>query len=370
MKFGVLSVLGLVLAVAAGAFAQTSTAIAYQYATLNFPGATSTTTQWINNGNVIVGYYSLGTAASHGFVWQNGTFKTIDFPGAMSTFANGINDGGDIVGTYILSGFQSHGFRLHNGAFTTIDFPGAVGASGLVGINNSGTMVGNYGNSQGFILTNGTFKTLDAPQLNQGEPVDTELFGISNLGWITGRVFTGDFWRGFWYINGEFDFLAPAFSLDNNVSGSNGHGDVVGQGPSGCFIAFSVETSEGSESTERFPMLEMLNTPSNVCPAALNYARVITGGNYIGTPALTLHVSSPVNHGTYTNPVHFSASATGVNSVSQIQVWVNSKEIYHISGGSLSANLTLPLGNNDRVVVQAVDSKGTVAKVVEAVTVK
>lgn len=90
----------------------------------------------------------------------------------------------------------------------------------------------------------------------------------------------------------------------------------------------------------------------------------------MGVPALTLNVTSPVNHGTYSNPVHVAASASGVNSISQIQVWVNSKEVYHVSGSSLTANLTLEVGNNERFVVQAIDSKGMVAKVVESVTVK
>jgi hypothetical protein len=70
---------------AAEAFGQTSTAVAYKYASLNFPGSTSTTVIAINNHNAVVGSYSLGTTGTHGFLWQNGTFTTIDFPGAMST---------------------------------------------------------------------------------------------------------------------------------------------------------------------------------------------------------------------------------------------------------------------------------------------
>ena len=53
-----------------------------------------------------------------------------------------------------------------------------------------------------------------------------------------------------------------------------------------------------------------------------------------------------------------------------MQVWVNSKEVYHVSGGTLNANITLPVGNNERFVVQAVDSKGVTAKVVYSITVK
>jgi len=360
-----------VLALGSAGFSQTSTAVAYTYTTLAFPGATSSTAIAINNHNAVVGTYSLGVTGTHSFLWQNGTFTTIDFPGASSTYASGINDFGDIVGTYVVGNFQSHGFLRHNGAFTTIDFPGFAGASGATGINNSGVIVGNYGNSQGYVLTNGTFKTLNAPQLNSGEAIDTELESINNQGWITGRVFTGDNWRGFWYVNGEFDFLEPPFSLDNVVSGSNGHGDIVGcEGGATSFLSFAVESNEGTESPERFPTIEVLNPPSGICPTGINYARVIVGGSYMGVPALTLNVTSPVNHGTYSNPVHVAASASGVNPISQIQVWLNSKEVYHVSGLSLTANLTLAVGNNERFVVQAIDSKGMVAKVVESITVK
>jgi len=311
-----------------GASAQTTT---YNFAPLNFPGASSTSPAWINNNNEVVGTYVDSSQLTHGFKWQSGTFTKIDFPNALSTMPSGVNDGGVIVGTYQTQSGQTHGFKLAGSTFTTIDFPGHVGESGANGINNSGTIVGNYGNSQGYILSNGVFKTLDAPQLNAGEPIDTELTGITNQGWITGRVFTGDFWRGFWYISGEFDFLEKPFSLDNTVSGANGHGDIVGAGGSqGCYIAFSVESSESSESSEAFPTLDGINLPqSGDCPTSINYNRVIVGPSYLGTPAttsaLSIKVTSPTNNSTDTNPVHIAATASGPNPISQIQVWVNFK---------------------------------------------
>lgn len=363
--------LALCMIFVAGASAQTTT---YNYAKLNFPGANSTSPAWINNNNEVVGTYVDSANATHGFKWQSGTFTTIDFPNASATYPSGVNDGGVIVGTYTLSN-GSHGFRLQNGAFTTIDYPGFVGASGATGINNNGIIVGNYGNSQGYILTNGTFKTLNAPQLNSGEVLDTELTGITNQGMITGRVFTGDFWRGFWYVNGEFDFLEKPYSLDNTVSGANGHGDIVGQAGSGCYIAFAVESNDGSESSEGFPNLHSLNLPQGAdCPTSINYNRVIVGASYLGTPAstsaLAVKVTSPTNNSTDSNPVHIAATASGPNPISQIQVWVNYKEIFHVSGASMNANVTLPVGNNERFVVQALDSTGATAKVVETITVK
>ncbi len=376
MKSPALAVaLALCVVLVAGAHAQTASTVNYNYSNLNYPGASSTSPAWINNNNEVIGTYTDSTQNTHGFKWQNGTFTNIDFPGATFTYPSGVNDSGIIVGTYIL-GNATHGFKLQNGAFTTIDYPGFVGTSGAIGINNSGTIVGNFGNSQGYVLTNGTFKVLNAPQLNSGEPIDTELTGISNLGWITGRVFTGDFWRGFWNVSGEFDFLEKPYSLDNTVSGANGRGDIVGQGGSaGCYIAYAVESNEGSESTETFPNLQPLNLPQGAdCPTSINYNRVIVGSSYLGTPAsttaLTLKVTSPTNNSTDTNPVHIVASASGPNPISQIQVWVNYKEVLHVSGASLNSKVTLPVGNNERFVVQAVDSTGATAKVVDTITVK
>ncbi|HEX3585003.1 MAG TPA: hypothetical protein VH024_03365 [Candidatus Angelobacter sp.] len=50
----------------------------------------------------------------------------IDFPGATSTAAEGINDRGDIVGIYFDNTGTLHGFLQQNGALTTIDVPGAI----------------------------------------------------------------------------------------------------------------------------------------------------------------------------------------------------------------------------------------------------
>src|SRR5438477_5405307 len=323
MKLSAFSLaLGICAIYIAGASAQTTT---YNYSKLNFSGASSTSPASINNNNEVVGTYVDSGNVTHGFKWQNGAFTKIDFPGAASTMPNGVNDGGVIVGSYILSNKAMHGFKLQNGTFTTIDFPGAVGSSRAVGITNTGVIVGNYGNSQGYIFSNGTFKTLDAPQLNSGEPIDTELTGMTNQGLITGRVFTGDFWRGFWSLNSEFDFLEKPFSLDNVVSGGNGHGDIVGQAGSGCFIAFAVESNE-TEGSESFPTLHTLNPPGGFCPTAINFNRVIVGPGYLGTPTgtsrLAVKVSSPTNNSTNSNPVHIAATASGPHPISQLQVWV------------------------------------------------
>src|SRR5215472_7204635 len=57
-------------------------------------------------------------------VGESYNFTTIDFPGATQTIANGLNDHGDIVGRYLDSNGVFHGYLLSGGTFTTLDPPG------------------------------------------------------------------------------------------------------------------------------------------------------------------------------------------------------------------------------------------------------
>lgn len=374
MKIRTLSILVVfceLLVVAASA--QTSTAVVYKYAAINYPGANaqSTTASGINNSNVIVGSYYSDAAGTHGFEYANGNYSAIDFPGASATVAIGIADTGDVVGWYSLSG-SNHGFLRHAGAFTTIDYPGASSTM-LAGINRVGTIVGNRDSLNGFIYQNGTFTDYNAPSRGGLPSYFTTLSGINNSGIFVGEEQSGDYLQGVWVNGTETDFLEPSNYFSNNgVNGINGHSDIVGCLNSGGYVAFAVESPEGAESAEKFPSLQPLSNPflAGWCPQSINNDRVIVGGNYMAVPVLTLNVTSPVNQSTDTNPVHVAATASGVNPISQLQVWVNYKEVYHVSGGTLNAYINLPVGNNERFVVQAVDSKGVIAKVVDSITVK
>jgi uncharacterized membrane protein len=161
----------------ATAFAQTSTSVAYNYANISYPGATSTSANGINDSNAIVGSYFDAQDFVHGFVYRTGKFTAVNFPGATATEVLGINDSGDIVGVYQVSGpLNFHGFLRRNGGFTTIDFPGASFGTTTFGINKSGTIVGSYDDSQGFVYEDGNYRKLNAPQL-PGESIDTQLNG-------------------------------------------------------------------------------------------------------------------------------------------------------------------------------------------------
>lgn len=82
-------------------------------------------------------------------------FTTIDVPGALITAPFGINKAGRVVGGFLDDTGAEHGFlRRKDGSFVTIDLPGAF-ASEPHGINNAGKIVGIYtdpdGNAHGFL---------------------------------------------------------------------------------------------------------------------------------------------------------------------------------------------------------------------------
>src|SRR5438876_3644007 len=346
------------------AFAQTSTSVTFNYAKIQYPGATLTLANGINNSNVVVGSYFDSVDVVHGFVYRQGRFSPVNFPGASATEVLGVNDLGDIVGVYQLPGPQLnfHGFLRHNGVLSTIDDPKATFGTRAFGISKTGEVVGSYDDADGFVLKNGEYRTLNAPQL-RGESPNTQLNGVNNLGWIAGQVLTGGIWRGFWIAGSDFDFVEPDGAKDSQVTGINGRGDIVGcHDAQAGFVSFQVESGEGAEASEQHPA----EIPLASCPSAINYARVVVGNyftvqrpyGFLAVPALTLNVTSPINHLSYSNPVHISASAVGNNPISQIRVWVDFKEVFHVTGSAMNTSRSLPIGTNERFVIQAVDSKG------------
>ena len=112
---------------------------------------------------------------SHGFVYSGGSYTTLDDPAAgtgtfaQGTLAQGINNAGTVVGNYFDAAGVSHGFLYSGGSYTTLhDDPAAAGNVTFVqGINASGTVVGYYtdagGTEHGFLYSGGSYTTLDDP---------------------------------------------------------------------------------------------------------------------------------------------------------------------------------------------------------------
>ena len=350
------------------AISQTTVSVTYNYAPLSFPGAPVTNVNGINNSNAIVGYYYDSQYFVHGFIYRAGKYAAVNFPGATMTEVLGINDNSDIVGTYQTPGtLNFHGFLRHNGVFTKINDPSAKIGTMAYGINNAGTIVGTFDNEQGFVYQNGAYRTLNAPQLS-GEPHQTQLNGINNLGAIVGQVFTGGIWRGFWITNNQIHYVEASGTVDSQANGMNGRGDIAGcHDVQAGFVSF-LATSAG-----KYPAQQTVVS----CAASINYARAVVGTystlsksyGFLAAPALTLQVSRATQTSLLGTAVHVTAAASGIHPVAQIQVWLNGKEIYHIAGQTLNTSLTLPAGSSDRLVVQAIDSTGVTAKVVNTIAV-
>src|ERR1700738_1830681 len=134
-----------------------------KFTTLTIPGSTADPALGINNHVQIVGDYDAGQfakAGQSGFVVHNGVFQAISDPKAPgATRAIGINNFSVIVGSAGLDGFV-----LRHGKFTTIHFPGSSRTAAHA-INDSGVIVGVYGDSIGFnhafMLKNGKYTNVD-----------------------------------------------------------------------------------------------------------------------------------------------------------------------------------------------------------------
>ena len=114
---------------------------------------------------------------------------TFDYPGAGNlTLPQKINERGDVVGEFIDSSGVTRGFvRFSDGSFSApiVDPNDTVGFTEGRGINNPGTVAGDYVISDGtvhsFFLSGGTFTEYDVPGA-----VQTNLLSINDPGDLTG----------------------------------------------------------------------------------------------------------------------------------------------------------------------------------------
>jgi hypothetical protein len=153
-----------------------------------YTGGAPTWALGVNNSGQIVGQYLLPDSTAHGYLFTPpASFSPLDVPNAVGTVASGINDYGDIVGQYVDQAGVGHGFylsHLSKGKFKTIDYPGATGTA-VIGINNNGQMVGQYinGGEHSFLLDASFFLNIDPPFNCIGDNFAT---GINDGGEIVG----------------------------------------------------------------------------------------------------------------------------------------------------------------------------------------
>ena len=180
-----------------------------------------------NTLGVTVGYY-IDSSGTHGLVKYGSSIATVDYPGASSTSLSGINYWGTIVGNLDSGGFGPYGFKLKNGVFTRIQYPGAVLTS-VSNINNNGVIAGTYsdgGGRHGYIRQNGVYRTLDNPK--EDSSGGTTLTDINPYGAIVGFYYIRSIAYSFIYRNGVFKDITPPGANYTIVEGVNRYGDVVG----------------------------------------------------------------------------------------------------------------------------------------------
>ncbi len=151
--------------------------------------------------------------------------KTVDYPGAMATVASGINDSGTIVGNYYDSNGAEHSFVYDGAAFTTIDYPQADWTEAS-GINQAGDVVGYFGYvgdklMHGFLRTaDGKFSTID-----QAGRFNTMPEGINSSRTIVGCMHNPGTMHGWVMQDGAFASRSPAYAMYNAI---NDAGVIVG----------------------------------------------------------------------------------------------------------------------------------------------
>src|SRR5438046_4811652 len=140
--------------------------------TFDYPGTGVVTTspQKINERGDIVGEFIDSNGVTRGFVrFSDGSFSapivdpndTVGF-----TEGRGINNLGTVCGDYATSDGNLHGFFLSGGTFTEYDVPGAV-FTAVLGINNpadfAGTFIDGSGIQQAFVSVGGTLTLFSVP---------------------------------------------------------------------------------------------------------------------------------------------------------------------------------------------------------------
>ncbi len=123
------------------------------WATMDYPGATSTYLRSID-GNKVVGFQEGAPNGDGSFLYDGTIWVDLNMPGATSTYISGI-DGDHMVGWYNHDGLMS-GFLYDGTTWATIEPQGAKW-SHAYGISGD-TIVGRYGdgnwqNDHGFIYT-------------------------------------------------------------------------------------------------------------------------------------------------------------------------------------------------------------------------
>jgi len=221
-----------------GTFAQqaASTGSIQVLTTFDYPGTgNSTLPQKINERGDIVGEFIDSNGVTRGFVrFSDGSFSapivdpndTVGF-----TEGRGINNSGTVDGDYVISDGTVHSFFLSGGTFTEYDVPGAL-QTNLLSINDAASFTGTFdpgsGIFQAFINVGGALTSFSVPAA-----IATLAYEINNSNQLTVGYFidsSGILHGYFRDANGALHFpIDPSGSVATVLFGLNDRNWVVGR---------------------------------------------------------------------------------------------------------------------------------------------
>lgn len=189
----------------------------------------------IDDGRTVAGYYGSGATGhpNQGYTAVPGfskkDFSEENYPGAAQTQVRAINGSGDTAGFWVDSGGVVRGFIDWNGVFTSYNDPNAVGATEILGLNDSGIAVGFYVGASNiryaFTLdrATGTFTAVSPPSAS-----NVTAAAVNDSGDIVGYYGAPSSSTGFLDINGAFTTLTYPSSSSTLALGVNSHDAIVG----------------------------------------------------------------------------------------------------------------------------------------------
>jgi len=186
----------------------------------------------INDHGPIVGSMQQGSppyATTVAFLYQKGTVTSLNPPGATSSVAYGINNPGTIVGDYTNTSGISNAFWLYHGKlpFKIFSFA-ALGLDGqvtLTGINNNGTFEGQYTDT----ITRRFLSNNNGPPVTIGTLIgSTALVGVNVHGEVAGNYIQNGVSHAFIVENGISKEIKFPGATATKVTGIDDWGNVAG----------------------------------------------------------------------------------------------------------------------------------------------
>lgn len=172
------------------------------YATNNYPGSVQTQVTGLNDGGVLVGFWSDMNTSNQvndnfGFYKLHGHFFNVNYPASNNASPPvnqllGVNDANKAVGFYMDSASNSHGYTysIASHQFHLLHLPGDVTSNTAAAINNHGDISGFAtinGKTVAFLLhANGTFTAIS----HRGAAM-TQAFGVNDNDEVVGTYTVG-----------------------------------------------------------------------------------------------------------------------------------------------------------------------------------